>query len=399
LRVGLVSPVLSPYVPAGGINKYVQLLAEQLAVRGHQITVIGREIHGHPVPAETAYTEPWGRSVAVMPFGIGAAPRRGFLNLRAALGVADFLRRNAAQFDIVETTNWLGHGAFCSLGGIPYVARVSTPSISYLESTAGVRHLTWLEGRSCRRAAKIVGHSRSIVETIAPLYRTGKVPAEVIPLGIDATPLPQVTRSTQYFDVAYVGRAEHRKGTDVMIRALLAVADSAPRLRMTLIGADIESYLRERADLVPLWSALRRRYGNRLRSLGVISEQEKLEELARAHAVVIPSRYESFGLVAVEAMRAGTPVIAAAGGALADVCANGPGNFVYDDPESSVQLAAALLDSYRRGALWAEARRQPLRAAFERVFTVDRFVDSTIDCYHRTLATFWRGSMPPERKR
>jgi hypothetical protein len=387
LHIGLLTPVVAPYALAGGIGQYVGLLAQELAKRGHRVTAFGREIHAFPVPRLTNYPEPWGRSVSIPIFpAIARLPRTGLMNVRAAIAVAAYLRRNPDGFDIVETTNWLGHGAFCSLSPVPYVARVSTPSHEYLDHTLGVRLLTWLEGRSCRRAAAVIGHSDAILQAIAPLYGSQNVPSRVIPLGIPDVTVPPAPRSTEYLDVLYVGRAEHRKGTDVLLHALDHLRDSVANVRITFLGTTLASYLDERPDLKPVWSRVRSSYGARIRDLGKVPEDEKLRELAAAHMSLIPSRFESFGLVAAESMRAGTPVIAAAGGALREVCGVSPTNVVYGDPESSKQLASAIADAAAKGPAYAETLRDAARRAYVAHFSVDRFVESTLACYRGVLA-------------
>ena len=393
LRVALVTPVLWPYVLSGGINAYVATLAKQLHGVGHSVTVVGREIHAHAVESETEYAEPWGKSVSVVPFtGPGVGER--FANLRAALAVGRYLKRHEREFDVVETTNWLGHGAFCSMASIPSVSRLSTPANEYLDASFGVRHLTWLEGRSCRLADVVIGHSQAILDKAAPLYRMKDRRTFVVPLGVEDAIGGPIARSEEYVDFLCVGRSEDHKGTDVLLRAALAAFERSPTIRLTLVGSDVASYVSSRAASAGAWAELLSRFGERIRELGTVDDVRKLEEYARAHYVLVPSRFESFGLVVAEAMRAGTPVIAAAGGSLADVCSYGPENFVYGDPEDADALTSAMLDAGRRGPAEADSRRAATRIAFERFFTVDRFVEATIGCYREAITSRARESLP-----
>jgi hypothetical protein len=63
--------------------------------------------------------------------------------MRAAAGIRTFLQSHEREFDVVEATNWLGHGAFITQMKIPLITRISTPSMESLENTWGVRQLNW----------------------------------------------------------------------------------------------------------------------------------------------------------------------------------------------------------------------------------------------------------------
>ncbi len=387
MRVCLVTPILAPYVLIGGINHYVASLAGALARQGHTVTVVGHDLHTQHVQRPTRRVESYGESIAVPYLTIGGhwvGP--ALRNMRAAAGIRTFLQSHEREFDVVEATNWLGHGAFITQMKIPLITRISTPSMESLENTWGVRQLNWLEGRSCRRARHLIGHSREIITLAAKLYDCGNVPSTVIPLGIPEANKANGVLPVDRFEILYIGRAEHRKGTDVFVRALNEAFAAAPSLHVTLIGADMPTYLATRPAERDIWHALLQRYSGRIRDRGLVSEDEKLQAIESSHYVVVPSRFESFGLVVPEAMRGGTPVIAAAGGALASVTPLGPDNAMYDDPEDPRTLAKLLIERANRGPVRAVDARVTTRAAFERHFSMRQFVDKTVETYEETIA-------------
>ena len=153
--------------------------------------------------------------------------------------------------------------------------------------------------------------------------------------------------------VLFVGRFDRQKGVDLLLDALREVG---PEVYAVLAGAPV---LRDGAglDLPP-----------NARSAGWLPP-EKLQALfLEADVLAVPSRWEGFGLVAVEAMRAGLPVIAAGVGGLPEVVADGETGFVIS-PNSKEALAAAL-----RRMKGADLKRMgnAARKRFESMFTMDR---------------------------
>ncbi|MCU1352012.1 MAG: glycosyl transferase group 1, partial [Acidimicrobiales bacterium] len=123
-----------------------------------------------------------------------------------------------------------------------------------------------------------------------------------------------------------VGRMAQEKGFDVLVAALAALADQGVDAELDVFGVGTEVLT-----------------GGRVRGHGARSRDEIAAALARAHALVVPSRREGLGIVALEAMAVGRPVIASGVGGLVETVEDGVDGILVppDDP-------AALADAIRR---------------------------------------------------
>lgn len=171
--------------------------------------------------------------------------------------------------------------------------------------------------------------------------------------GISAAPPPALPAPEGWPDqrlkVLFIGRFDHQKGLDTLIAAARLAPD---RIAVRCIGASVVSG-GPALDLP-----------DNVAPLGWLDEPRIMAQLAMADVVAMPSRWEGFGLVAIEAMRAGLPVVASRIGGLPEVVEEGvTGRLVPpDDPEAL--LAALLADTPETRRTMAEAGRARFLAHF-----------------------------------
>ena len=182
-------------------------------------------------------------------------------------------------------------------------------------------------------------------------------------------------------EVLFVGRLEFRKGVDVLLEAIVRLVAEFPDAHFTLAGKDTvnteigESYhsaFNRRARDMP--DLLRR-----VTFAGLVSEAELGQLYASADIFCAPSRYESFGLVLVEAMRYGIPVIGCRAGGMTEIVDSERTGLLAEpgDVNSLVECLRTLLsDRARRIALGAGARRR-----YEECFTLQHAVTNTVRAY------------------
>lgn len=197
-----------------------------------------------------------------------------------------------------------------------------------------------------------------------------------------------------------VGRMEPLKGMDALIRALALLAERRPEwadsLQALLIGGDGE-------DAPDQWNAEQRRLDTLRRELGVAEKVRFLgarpQELLPAYysaadVVAAPSHYESFGMVALEAMASGAAVVASNAGGLALTIEDGRSGLLFP-PDDHVALAdqiESLLNQPARAAsLRAAARR---RAAEYGWPTIARRVSALYDDLVASRAVAWAARRP-----
>jgi D-inositol-3-phosphate glycosyltransferase len=185
--------------------------------------------------------------------------------------------------------------------------------------------------------------------------------------------------------VLFAGRLEPLKGADTLIEAV-AEMDRDPHLAdcvCLFIGGDSGDGARasrggERDRLERLAAAAG--ISDRVRFLGAVSHERLARFYALAEVCVVPSRVETFGLVALEAQAQGTPVVAARVGGLPEVVADGETGTLVDGHEPReycAAISALLHDDAARRRMGEAARR---RAA---TFSWDRMVDRLLSIYGR----------------
>ncbi|MEO8667040.1 MAG: glycosyltransferase family 4 protein, partial [Bauldia sp.] len=224
-----------------------------------------------------------------------------------------------------------------------------------------------LVGRNLRAAAWVSACSAAVLETaknyVPEVAATGTVVLNALPLVENRA----ATANPRRNHLLYVGRLVPHKGVDTLIAAMALLAPHYPDLRLTIVGEG-EARGALQGD------AARLAITERVVFAGSVPHARVYEEMASAVMVVVPSRIEPFGLVALEAAQMGRPVVAAAIGGLPEIVIDGETGLLVapDDPPALAGAIATLLDDPQRADRLGEAAR---RRALEH-FRWDRFVDT-----------------------
>jgi glycosyltransferase involved in cell wall biosynthesis len=204
------------------------------------------------------------------------------------------------------------------------------------------------------------------------LERHGVAVDLVVPHGIPIASIPERQPAVPAF-LAFAGRLVPEKGVHVLLDAMALLPSSLSHVRLRVAGDGPE-----RAAL----EARARRLGlaDRVEFLGHLSREAVESGFAAAAVQVVPSLWcEPFGLVAVEAMVRGTPLMVSAAGALPELVEDGRTGYVVPAGNARAlasRLADVLQDDAGRAAVCREARRAACEA-----FDIDRVVDVLMACY------------------
>lgn len=190
--------------------------------------------------------------------------------------------------------------------------------------------------RAVQRGAWVHTPSRFVAEEVSDIFGTDRVvtvPHGVPRLALPAAPLGGLVGDSPF--ILALGNLEPRKNIPRLVRAFGAIADRHAGLQLLVAGADgpaRPAVDEARAGLPPA-------IGQRVRLAGYVDDRTRATLLARAQVFVFPSLYEGFGFPVLEAMAAGTPVVAGSSGAVAEVAGDGA---LLVDPTDTDALAAAI---------------------------------------------------------
>lgn len=363
MKIGLFTPNYPGLTQEGGIGTYTRHLAHALTAQGHGVCVLtpgpadGRVLDG-AVTVHSVRSDHLPIVERVLP-GAGACYRVGVAMLR-------LVRRY--HLDVVEFPNWEGTGVgFCLTRRVPVVVRLHTSSLEALEidGAAANRPAQWDVSREAwqvRLADAVVTHSEAHRTRMANELSIDRQSIAVLPHGIPVFPtFHRIRPSGQEPTIVYLGRLERRKGTLNLLHAIPAVLHEVPNARFVLIGTDRPHCPGGRTHADYLREHFPFEIRDRIVLAGRLSEEEVNARLQQADLFVAPSLYESFGLIFLEAMRWGTPVIGTTAGGIPEIVRDGETGLLVP-PESPSDLAAAMLrllrDPSLRGQLGAAGRRR-----------------------------------------
>jgi glycogen(starch) synthase len=367
-----------PPVVIGGLGRHVHNLATALAAAGHEVVVLSRRPSGtdpstHPssdeiaegvrviAAAEDPHEFDFGSDMMAWTLAMGHAMVRAGLALKSRRG-------RPWRPDVVHAHDWLvAHPA------IALAEYFDAPLVSTIHATEAGRHSGWVSGRISRQVHSVeswlvhesdslITCSRSMSDEITELFGPGLGEIRVIRNGIDAALWPFAPRTPRRgpAQLLYLGRLEYEKGVHDAIAALPRIRRTHPGTTLTIAGTGTQQqWLIEQARKHKVLKAVT--------FVGHLDHEALVRLLHQSDAAVLPSHYEPFGIVALEAAATGIPLVTSNVGGLGEAVINGQTGMSYA-PRDVAGLAAAVrsvLDDPDAAQRRAIAARERLTSDFD----------------------------------
>ena len=344
----------------GGIGVIMHRLAEALAAQGHEISVITKSTGRHTVDMENGVwvhriprTVHGDRAYPVLPDLPSHIRDHAYTVYDEALRIQ--ARRGAAT---TLSTIWDLEAGACiaSQAFTNYVYLVTTYQLSlpskteWQKDTHYLQHHVnkmidaeyWLLQNAQHLIASTPGIWADVSQKNPGLQRAHPVP--IIPFGLPEAPTQQPEKPLNYpagINLLFVGRFELRKGVDLLLQIIPELLQRHPSLNIRLAGDDtlhvdgitLKAQFLQRHQDQPEWL-------KRVHFLGFLSTQALDAEYAHCCIFAAPSRYESFGLIYLEAMRWSKPCVGSNAGGIPDVI--DPSCAMLPEPGDASALMQAL---------------------------------------------------------
>jgi len=395
----------------GGMNVYVRDLSRELARRGHRVDVYTRSQDSSMPRVSNGLGH--GARVIHLPAG----PEHPYNKHLVYDHLPEFTSGMLAQakadgisYDVLHSHYWLSGAVARDLRerwDAPIVHMFHT--LGKMKNAVAQRPEELETERRIDVETEIVGFADALVaatpveeEQLVQLYAADQARIRVIAPGVDTErfhPAPpdyakeRIGLCTDCCIILFVGRIEPLKGIDNLLRAIALIVSERPGLRedlrVPIIGGDPDR-IREDDEMVRL-QELREELGigDVVTFLGSKDQDMLQYYYSAAEVVVMPSDYESFGMVALEAMACGTPVIASDVGGLAFLVKHGRTGYrvpARDPAALAAKITRLLKDKGLRrrigyrAACWAESYAWPHIADRIEKLYVETIAQSTDPC-------------------
>lgn len=390
----------------GGMNVYVRDLTRQLGAMGVHVDVFTRSQDEH-VP-HVLHDLGYGNRVVHVPAGPEVPlPKEELTRYipQFVQGIQKFGEEKGQVYDVIHSHYWMS-----GLAGESLQSAWNAPLIQMFHTLGQMKNRVAqsrsekegpyrVEGEQqvIQKADRIIAATMAEQAQLQFLYTIDSRKIVIIPPGVDTSrfyPIPGdearavIGVPPEQRMLLYVGRIEPLKGVDTLIQAIARLRQDGLLERyphyLAIIGGDPDVSPEEMtAEMTRLQHLCKRLgIGEEVLFLGKRSQDTLPYYYSAAEVVVVPSHYESFGMVALEAMACGTPVVASQVGGLAFLVQDGVTGFVVPDGEPDA-LCSSLVRLVKNPELRAQMGWNA--AAYARDYAWEKIAPRVIEVYRDAL--------------
>jgi D-inositol-3-phosphate glycosyltransferase len=391
----------------GGMNVYVRDLSRELGRRGIHVDAFTRS--QNPAIPKVSHALGLNGRMIHLPAGPEVPYDKNlvFDHLPEFLeGVKGFAQEEGITYDLIHSHYWLSGWVARELKRdwqIPIIQMFHTlgrmkNTVAQSEEEMEVARRIEVETEIMAFADRIVAATTMEKSQMIQLYGADPAKIAIIPCGVDLSlfrPIP-VDEARQRLDICerkhmvlFVGRIERLKGIDTLLEAMAIVVRNLPNwqeeLCVCIVGGDASEDSAVLDKEMERLQDLRAKLGiaDLVTFLGAQAQETLPDHYSAADVVVMPSHYESFGMVALEAMACGTPVIASQVGGLSFTVQDGVTGFLVpgqDPPALAEKITLLLKDHALRNKLGAQGIEWAQQHGWARI--ADQVVSLYSDLVH-----------------
>lgn len=407
MRVAMISYHTCPLATlggkdTGGMNVYVRDLARELGRRGIGVDVYTRSQDEH-VP-HVLHDLGYGNRIVHVPAGpetpVAKDRLQDFLGQFVA-GVLDFAGSRGLHYDVIHSHYWLS-----GLAGLELRREWGPPLVHMFHTLGAMKNRVArnseeespperieAERKLLLEADRVVASTQAELAQFQWLYHVEPSRVVVIPPGVDTGRFYRIhpDEAKEFVGIPcgnrlilFVGRIEPLKGIDTLLEAMAILERegriTAGSLCLAVVGGDPDGSPEKMTAEMKRLQELRESLGldQLVTFLGRRDQDTLPYYYSAAEAVVVPSHYESFGLVALEAMACGTPVVASETGGLVFLVRDGETGFhvpVGDAPALAEKIGLLIHDADLRARLGDQA------VAYAQKFAWPIIAEQIVDLY------------------
>ena len=399
LHVAIVHSYFPPLNAYGGIVRYIVALSKGYQKLGHRVTVITRDDHNPRVEVWQGITVHYVASKKNWFSGIRLY-RLLFDDLAGSATFASTIRsvHQSDPLDLVEFSNYGSEGFFHSLRKVvPHVTRVVTMGWQSQQINQEVgaskislrdRWANWKEHTAIRNSDLTLTPTQFHADIVSEYLALNRKPIAV-PLGADldiqpahATP-PSDNESVINF--LFVGKCDPRKGFEILIRSFCdAYEKLGGGIKLTVVGQDSNLGPNSTSYKDYALSQVSSNIRENIDFLGWVKDEDIANLYLNCDIFIAPSRYESFGLIYLEAMQCRKPVIGCKVGGVMEVVSDLE-NGLLINPDNSDDLTSAMVKLSQSKELRLKLGDYGY-ICWSRQFTEEKMCERTLEVYQNLLS-------------